>query len=113
MEKKSAMTSPFETPSFIRIEPGRSWSALNVKELWDFRELLYFLVWRDVKVRYKQTAIGAAWSIIQPLLTMIVFTVVFGKFANMPSDGLPYPIFSLCRLATVDAISRERSIRAL
>ena len=98
MEKKFATTSPFETPSFIRIKPGRSWSALNVKELWDFRELLYFLVWRDVKVRYKQTAIGAAWSIIQPWLTMIVFTVVFDKFAKMPSDGLPYPIFAYTAL---------------
>ena len=78
---------------FIRIEPSRSWLRLGLKELWDYRELLYFLVWRDVKVRYKQTAIGAAWAIIQPLLTMVIFTVVFGNFAKMPSDGLPYPIF--------------------
>ena len=98
MEKKCATTSPFETPSFIRIEPGRSWSALNVKELWDFRELLYFLTWRDIKVRYKQTVIGVAWAALQPLMTMVVFTVVFDKFAKMPSDGLPYPIFAYTAL---------------
>lgn len=82
----------------IRIEPSASGLALRLKELWDYRELLYFLVWRDVKVRYKQTAIGATWAIIQPLVTMIMFTLVFDKFANMPSNGLPYPIFSFAGL---------------
>jgi len=82
----------------IRIRPSSDRLANGLKELWHFRELLYFLVWRDVKVRYKQTAIGAAWAIIQPLMTMIIFTIVFGKFANMPSDGLPYPIFSFAAL---------------
>jgi lipopolysaccharide transport system permease protein len=77
----------------IRIEPSTSRLRLRLKELWDYRELLYFLVWRDVKVRYKQTAIGAVWAILQPLLTMVIFTVVFARFAKMPSDGLPYPIF--------------------
>jgi lipopolysaccharide transport system permease protein len=81
----------------IRIEPSNG-LTLGLKELWDYRELLYFLVWRDVKVRYKQTAIGAAWAVIQPLMTMIVFTLVFDKFANMPSSGLPYPIFSFAAL---------------
>ena len=81
----------------IRIEPSNG-LTLGLKELWDYRELLYFLVWRDVKVRYKQTAIGAAWAVIQPLMTMIVFTLVFDKFANMPSNGLPYPIFSFAAL---------------
>ena len=81
----------------IRIEPSNR-LTLGLKELWDYRELLYFLVWRDVKVRYKQTAIGAAWAVIQPLMTMIVFTLVFDKFANMPSNGLPYPIFSFAAL---------------
>ena len=82
----------------IRIRPASDRLANGLKELWQYRELLYFLIWRDVKVRYKQTAIGAAWAIIQPLMTMIIFTVVFGRFANMPSDGLPYPIFSFAAL---------------
>ena len=86
-----------DTP-VIRIRPASDRLANGLKELWQYRELLYFLIWRDVKVRYKQTAIGAAWAIIQPLMTMIIFTMVFGKFANMPSDGLPYPIFTFAAL---------------
>jgi lipopolysaccharide transport system permease protein len=82
----------------IRIRPLQGWINLGIKELWDYRELLYFLVWRDVKVRYKQTAIGAAWAAIQPLLTMIVFTLIFSYLAGMGSDGLPYPIFSYTAL---------------
>ena len=82
---------------FVRIEAAAN-RELRLRELWDYRELLYFFVWRDVKVRYKQTAIGAAWVLLQPLLTMVIFTMVFGKFANMPSNGLPYPIFSLVAL---------------
>jgi homopolymeric O-antigen transport system permease protein len=82
----------------IRIEPSTNRLTLGLKELWDYRELLYFLVWRDVKVRYKQTAIGAVWAILQPLLTMVIFTLVFGHFANMPSDGVPYPLFSYAGL---------------
>jgi lipopolysaccharide transport system permease protein len=76
-----------------RIEPSRGWFNLRLKELWEYRELLYFFVWRDVKIRYKQTAIGVVWVILQPLLTMIVFTLFFGKLAKMPSQGLPYPVF--------------------
>jgi lipopolysaccharide transport system permease protein len=76
-----------------RIEPSRGWFNLRLKELWEYRELLYFFVWRDVKIRYKQTAIGVLWVILQPLLTMIVFTLFFGKLAKMPSQGLPYPVF--------------------
>jgi homopolymeric O-antigen transport system permease protein len=72
--------------------------ALPLREMWDSRELLYFLVWRDFKVRYKQTVLGAAWAVIQPLLTMIIFTVVFGRLARLPSDGMPYPIFAYCAL---------------
>src|SRR5215467_5802035 len=82
----------------IRIEPSHGWASLKVHEVWAYRELLYFFVWRDVKVRYKQTAIGAAWAIIQPLLTVVTFTVIFDKFAKMPSDGLPYPVFSYAAL---------------
>jgi lipopolysaccharide transport system permease protein len=77
----------------LRIEPSRGWVALRLKELWEYRELLYFLVWRDIKVRYKQTALGAAWAILQPVLTMLVFTVFFGRLAKVPSDGIPYPVF--------------------
>jgi lipopolysaccharide transport system permease protein len=77
----------------VRIEPPRGWFELRLKELWAFRELLYFFVWRDVKVRYKQTVIGIAWVIIQPLLTMLVATLFFGRLAKLPSQGLPYPVF--------------------
>jgi len=76
-----------------RIEPSRGWFNLRLRELWNYRELLYFFVWRDVKIRYKQTAIGVLWVVLQPLLTMMVFTVFFGKLAKMPSQGLPYPVF--------------------
>ncbi len=81
-----------------RIEPSKGWVALQLKELWAYRELLYFLIWRDVKVRYKQTALGAAWAIIQPVFTMIVFSLFFGRLAKVPSDGIPYPIFAYAAL---------------
>jgi lipopolysaccharide transport system permease protein len=82
----------------IKIKPSRGWVSLNLREVWGYRELLYFLVWRDVKVRYKQTVIGAAWAVLQPLLTMLIFTLVFSRFAKVPSDGLPYPIFAYSAL---------------
>lgn len=81
-----------------RIEPSRGWVSLKLQELWDYRELLYFLTWRDVKVRYKQTVLGAAWAIIQPFFTMVVFSLFFGRLAGIPSDGVPYPIFSYAAL---------------
>ena len=80
-------------PAIVRIEPPRGWLDLRLGEVWSYRELLYFFVWRDVKVRYKQTAIGVAWVVLQPLLTMGVFTLFFGRLAKLPSDGLPYPVF--------------------
>ncbi|MBI3601118.1 MAG: ABC transporter permease [Nitrospinae bacterium] len=80
------------------IHPSRGWVSLKLSELWEYRELLYFLTWRDIKVRYKQTAIGAAWAIIQPLFTMVVFSIFFGQLAKIPSDGIPYPIFAYCAL---------------
>jgi lipopolysaccharide transport system permease protein len=87
------------TPSLItRIQPKKGWVGLNFRELWKFRELLYFLIWRDLKVRYKQTVLGAAWAIIQPLLTMLVFSLFFGKLARVPSDGVPYPLFAFTGL---------------
>src|SRR6201997_261377 len=76
-----------------RIEPQHGWFNLRLQELWDYRELLYFFVWRDVKIRYKQTVIGVLWVVLQPLLTMLVFTIFFGKLAKLPSQGLPYPVF--------------------
>lgn len=87
-----------QTINYLRIEPSRGWVSLKLKELWEYRELLYFLTWRDVKVKYKQTVIGAAWAIIQPFFTMVVFSLFFGKLAKIPSDGIPYPIFSFAAL---------------
>ena len=87
-----------ETEFDLIIEPSRGWVSLQLRQVWEFRELLYFLVWRDIKVRYKQTILGAAWAILQPVFTMIVFSVFFGRLARMPSDGVPYPIFSFAAL---------------
>jgi lipopolysaccharide transport system permease protein len=84
--------------SHFRIEPSNGFVPIKYKELWEYRELFYFLVWRDIKVRYKQTALGASWAIIQPVLTMIVFSIFFGKLGKIPSDGVPYPIFSFAAL---------------
>jgi lipopolysaccharide transport system permease protein len=80
------------------VQPAAGFFDLNIGELWQYRELLYFLIWREVKVRYKQTLIGASWAIIQPLMTMVILTIIFGKFAKMPSDGLPYPVFAYAAL---------------
>jgi lipopolysaccharide transport system permease protein len=85
-------------PDLVTIEPPRGWTALGLRELWEYRELLYFLTWRDIKVRYKQTALGAAWAIIQPLSTMVVFSLFFGRLAKIPSEGVPYPLFSFTAL---------------
>ena len=82
----------------IVIEPSSGWVPVRLHDLWQYRDLLYFLVWRDVKVRYKQTVLGAAWAILQPTMTMIVFTIFFGGIAGISSDGLPYPIFSFAAL---------------
>ena len=82
----------------LRIEPSRGWTSLRLRDVWEYRELLYFLTWREVKVRYKQTALGAAWAIIQPLFTMLAFSLFFGRLAKIPSDGIPYPLFSLTAL---------------
>jgi lipopolysaccharide transport system permease protein len=89
----TAETRVLVQPPVLRITPPARWWEIPFSELWEYRELLYFFVWRDIKIRYKQTAIGAAWAVLQPLLTMIVFTLFFGKLAHIPSEGLPYPIF--------------------
>jgi lipopolysaccharide transport system permease protein len=87
-----------EAVPMLRIEPSTGWVSLKLHELWEYRELLYFLIWRDVKVRYRQTVLGIAWAIIQPFFTMVVFSLFFGKLARMPSDGIPYPLFSFAAL---------------
>src|SRR5438132_9246435 len=88
----------FERASGARVPtvigPSRGWIALGLRELWTFRQLLVLLAWRDIKVRYKQTALGFGWAIVPPILTMVAFSLVFGGFAKIPSDGLPYPIFA-------------------
>ncbi len=79
-------------------EPSHGWLSLRLREIWNYRELLYFLTWRDVKIRYKQTALGVAWAVLQPFITMVIFSVIFGQLANLPSDGIPYPVFSYAAL---------------
>ena len=97
IESSSPVTG-VNADSIVVIRPGKGFSTQDLVVLWEFRELFYFLVWRDVKIRYKQTVIGAAWAIIQPVMTMVIFTVIFGNFAKIPSDGLPYAVFSYTAL---------------
>lgn len=82
----------------VVIEPKSDWIDLKLKALWEYRELLYFLAWRDLKARYAQTTVGLAWAVLQPLAMMVMFTMVFGRLANMPSDGVPYPVFAYAAL---------------
>lgn len=89
------------------IRPTGRWAALRLDQIWAYRELLAFFVWRDLKVRYKQTVLGAAWAILQPLLTMVVFSIVFGRLAKVPSDGLPYPIFAYTALLPWQLFARS------
>jgi lipopolysaccharide transport system permease protein len=98
-------TSPIQAPAgdapasrVTIITPHRGWASLDLRDLWEHRELLYFLTWRDIKVRYKQTVLGVGWAVLQPVLTMVVFSLFFGRLAGVPSDGLPYPIFSYAAL---------------
>jgi lipopolysaccharide transport system permease protein len=98
-EQKEQMTQVSDSKSPVTvIGPSRGWVSLKLSELWKYRELLYFLTWRDIKVRYKQTVIGAAWAVIQPFFAMVVFSIFFGQLAKIPSDGIPYPIFTYCAL---------------
>jgi homopolymeric O-antigen transport system permease protein len=94
------VTAQVESQNQARLvlEPPHGWEGLELRDLWKYRELLYFLTWRDVKVRYKQTLLGAAWAILQPLLTMLVFSIIFGQLAKLPSEGVPYPIFTYTAL---------------
>ena len=100
VQQENLSTSSPEIPDqpLVVIEPNKSWGAAELKDLWAYRELLYFLTWRDVKVRYKQTELGIAWAIIQPLLTMLIFTLFFGRLARIPSDNVPYPVFAYAGL---------------
>jgi len=98
MTVKSSALVKCEVSREVVIKPISGWTALNLKDLWVYRELVYFITWRNLKVRYKQTALGAAWAILQPFLTMVVFSIFFGNLAKVPSDGVPYPIFSYTAL---------------
>jgi len=93
----NALNSKSDLP-VVLIKPSKGWVSLNLRALWDYRELLYFLTWRDIKVRYKQTALGAAWAILQPLATMLIFSLFFGRLVKVPSDGIPYPLFAFAAL---------------
>jgi lipopolysaccharide transport system permease protein len=92
------VTSARPAPPVRRIAPSRGWTPLDLRELWEYHEVLYFLIWRTIKVRYKQTALGATWAVLQPLLTMLVFSVVFGRLVRVPSEGVPYPVFVFAAL---------------
>jgi lipopolysaccharide transport system permease protein len=94
----SPLPAPIHAPATVIIEPPHGWLDLRLADVWEYRELLYFFVWRDIKVRYKQTVIGVLWVVLQPLLTMGVFTIFFGRLAKLPSEGLPYPVFYFAAL---------------
>lgn len=94
----SPTASGIAEQEYMKIEPTKGWVSLKLDELWDYRELLYFMIWRDIKVRYKQTVLGVAWAVIQPVMTMLVFSIFFGRLAKISSDGLPYPLFSYAAL---------------
>ena len=114
IEGQTLQPAQAQTP-VLRIEPSRGWVGLQVRDLWRYRELVYFLTWRDIKVRYKQTLLGASWAIIQPFFTMVIFSLFFGKLAKVPSDGVPYPIFSYAALVpwTFFAYSLTQSSNSL
>ncbi len=92
------MKTVSNTQTRLVLDANRNWLDLDLSELWQYREMLFFLTWRDIKVRYKQTVLGAAWAILQPLLTMVIFSIIFGVIANLPSEGIPYPIFTYSAL---------------
>ncbi|MBN1954935.1 MAG: ABC transporter permease [Anaerolineae bacterium] len=96
--RNSQMHKETDGPPVTIIKPSRGWISLRLGELWEYRDLLYFFTWRDVKVRYKQTVLGAAWAIIQPFFTMVVFSIFFGQLAGISSDGVPYPVFAYAAL---------------
>jgi lipopolysaccharide transport system permease protein len=101
-----SMSSLTATASWYRLQPSRGWAAFNLKELWQYRELAYFLAWRDVKVRYKQTLIGVLWVLLQPLAMTSAFWLVFGRFTSVPSESIPYPLYVLVALIPWQFFSR-------
>jgi lipopolysaccharide transport system permease protein len=108
------MTAETEVP-VVYLRPPKGWSALNLRDLWFYRELIYFMTWRDIKVRYKQAVLGISWAILQPLLTMVIFSIIFGNLAKLPSEGLAYPLFSFAGLLPWDlfAMALQRSSTSL
>jgi lipopolysaccharide transport system permease protein len=98
------------TESIIKIRPNRGWAPLHLKDLWQYRELLYFLTWRQIKVRYKQTVFGFLWAIVQPFASMVVFSIFFGNLLNAPSDGIPYPLFSFSGLLVWNLFAQGLSL---
>lgn len=108
MNRGKAFQNTVIRPDTVRvITPSKGWRSLNLRELLAYRELLGLLVWRDVSVRYKQSIVGIGWAIVQPIMTMILFTIIFGRFANLPSDGIPYPIFTYCALLPWNYFARS------
>jgi lipopolysaccharide transport system permease protein len=97
-EAAVAHQSHYDPSTVTVIEPSRGWRALGLREVWDYRELLYFLVWRDLKIRYKQTGVGVVWALLQPFLVMVLFAIVFGHFARLPTNGIPYALLAFSGL---------------
>ncbi len=112
VETQHKTPSTLDTVPYVRLQPSHGWVAIRLKELWQYRELLYFLTWRDIKVRYKQTVLGVLWALIQPFMTMVVFSLFFGRLAQVPSDGLPYPIFNYAALIPWTLFSQGLSTSA-
>lgn len=114
-ERAAEVEEPKRELPVLDIYPSKGWISLNLRDLWEYRELLFFLAWRDVQIRYKQTVLGFAWAIIQPLVAMVIFSVVFGQLAKLPSNGLPYPIFTFTALLpwTLFANALQRSTTSL
>lgn len=108
MEKSLSMNQD-EIPVTV-IRPSGGWSLIHLGDLWRYRELVYFMTWRDIKVRYKQTLLGAAWAILRPFLTMVVFSIFFGELAGVPSDGVPYPIFTFAALLPWELFAHALSV---
>jgi lipopolysaccharide transport system permease protein len=106
---RTALTSKTQQEEVLVLRPTRGWSALNLRDLWKYRELVYFLTWRDIKVRYKQTILGASWAVIQPLVNMVVLTIIFGRLANMSTEGIPRPIFTFTALLPWGLFSKALS----
>lgn len=106
---ETTLTTKTQPEDVLILRPTSGWSALNLRDLWKYRELIYFLTWRDIKVRYKQTILGASWAVIQPVVNMVVLTIIFGKLANMSTEGIPRPIFTFTALLPWGLFSKALS----